>query len=471
MANNILIIEDEPLLGKELERHYTKSGWKVTLADTLDAARGLLFKKGLSPLAVLSDMSLPDGNALDLLEEVRETDHDAEWVFLTGYGSVSDSVRALRLGAIDFLEKPVDLQRLDLVMNGAIRSAKAQRRLRDQVTSASNRHSPQSFVGSSTATIKVRNMLARLCEVPFSALIITGETGTGKGVAAQILHYSGARSSGPLVEINCAALPRDLLESELFGHEAGAFTGARNRRRGLMEQADGGTLFLDEISEIEPNLQAKLLKAIESKSFRRVGGDREICVDVQIMAASNRDLASGVREGAFREDLFHRLSVVHLEIPPLRERIQDLDELVPLFIQEFNAKSGRCVRNIPGPAWSALRAHQWPGNIRELRNVIERCVLFSEDDELPQQWLQLSSTPAGTDDRSIAHTDLQQTRKGIQIPLDGSLGIEDIDRYVIETALQQNQHNVAATARALNTTRDTIRYRIRKYGISIPDDD
>lgn len=470
MTSSILIIEDEALLGQELERHYRSEGWKVVLATTLAEARSQLLEKGLTPLAVLSDMSLPDGNALDLLEEVRDTASDAEWVFLTGYGSVADSVRALRLGAIDFLEKPVEFQRLDLVMNAAMRSARAQRRLHDQASQASDRFGTDSFVGVSAAACRVRDMLARLCEVPISALIIHGETGTGKGVVARILHHAGTRAPGPLVEVNCAALPRDLLESELFGHEAGAFTGARSRRRGLLEQADGGTLFLDEIGEIELNLQAKLLKAIEEQSFRRVGGDREISVDVQVLAASNRDLATCVRNGEFREDLYHRLSVVRLELPALRDRIEDLDELVPLFVREFNAKSGRNVRVIPARVWDALRGHDWPGNVRELRNVIERCVLFSSDEEFPFQWLQLpDSLPARTGGNDRA-TGPEREGNVIRIPLDGSLGIDDIDRYVIETALEMNHHNVAATARALNTTRDTIRYRVRKYDIPIPDD-
>ena len=472
MTDTILIIEDEALLGRELERHYSKVGWKAVLADSLTEARKQLLGKGLAPLAVLSDMSLPDGNALDLLEEFRDGANDTEWVFLTGYGSVADSVRALRLGAIDFLEKPVDFQRLDLVMTGAVRSARAHRRLHDQASHASERFGTDSFVGGSAAASRLREMLGRLCEVPFSALVISGETGTGKGVVARILHHAGTRASGPLVEVNCATLPRDLLESELFGHEAGAFTGARGRRRGLMEQADGGTLFLDEIGEIEMGLQAKLLKAIEEKCFRRVGGHEVISVDVQVVAASNRDLEESVRAGEFRDDLYHRLSVVRLELPPLRERIEDLDELVPLFVREFNAKSGRNVRIITESVWDALRKHEWPGNVRELRNVIERCVLFSESEEFPQYWLQLPGAGVGVENpREDAEPEgMRRDGDAIRIPLDGSLGIEDIDRYVIVTALEMNHHNVTATARALNTTRDTIRYRVRKYGIAIPDE-
>lgn len=470
MANRLLIIEDEALMLQELERHYRRIGWNVALASSIQEARTLLKTKGLTPLVVISDMSLPDGNALDLLEEVRADSDVGEWIFLTGYGTVADSVRALRLGAFDFLEKPADFQRLDLVVAGAARSAKAQRRLRDQAHKESARYTPQSFVGGSLAAQRVRDMLSRLCEVPFSALVISGETGTGKGVAAKILHHAGPRTGGPLIDINCSALPKDLLESELFGHEAGAFTGAKGLRRGLMEQADGGTLFLDEIGEMPLDLQAKLLKAIEEKTFRRVGGDQVVRVDVQVIAATNRDLAAQVRDGSFREDLYHRLSVFRLDVPPLRERLDDLDELVPLFIGEFNAKSGRRVSTVPEPVWQRLRQHRWPGNVRELRNVIERCVLFARDDKLPIEWLQLTpareESPRQPTVTSTPHDAGGRDSDSIRLPLNGSLGLDDIDRLVIEAALARHHHNVTAAARALNTTRDTLRYRIRKYGIS-----
>tara|TARA_R110001583_G_scaffold40092_3_gene128321 strand:+ start:2094 stop:3521 length:1428 start_codon:yes stop_codon:yes gene_type:complete len=472
MAKTLLIIEDEPLLGAELKRYFTREGWRVVLADSLAAARSQLFVKGLLPPVVLSDMNLPDGNALDLLEEACEQQIGGEWVFLTGYGSVADSVRALRLGAYDFLEKPVDFNHLNLVINSATRSATAQRRLRDQLAVGSQRYSPASFVGQSDTAQRLRAMLKRLAEAPISTLIITGDTGTGKGVAARILHQSGSRSDAPMVEVNCSALPKDLLESELFGHEAGAFTGAKGRRRGLFEQADGGTLFLDEIGEMPLDLQAKLLKALEEQRFRRVGGDHEIKVDIKVIAATNRDLAARIDAGNFREDLYHRLCVFELKLPPLRERIQDLDELVPMFVAEFNAKSEKKVSFIGEVAWEKLRAHTWPGNVRELRNVIERCVLFADGDELPLQWLQLQPLRLAACSDPVAENRgacvLHEDGKCVRVPLDGSMGLDDMDRFIICTALEHNRHNITATARMLNTTRDTLRYRIGKYAISLP---
>jgi DNA-binding NtrC family response regulator len=458
MADTLLLIEDESLLGTELTRHYQRLDWEVVLARNLAEARRVLFEQAFDPLVVLSDMSLPDGNALDLLEDARARSIGGEWVFLTAYGTVPDSVRALRLGAVDFLEKPCELERLDLVVFGAARSARAQRRLRDQADAQTRRFAPSSFAGRSAGAQAVRDMLEKLTRVPFSALLITGETGTGKGLVARILHHSGSRCDGPLIEVNCAALPRELLESELFGHEAGAFTGAKGRRRGLVEQAHGGTLFLDEIGELDPPLQAKLLKAIEDRSFRRLGGDRDVSVDIQLLAATNRDLGKPAGSGEFRSDLYHRLSAFRLTVPPLRQRLEDLEDLVPLFVAEFNAKAGKAVRTIPGSVWARLKAHSWPGNVRELRNVMERCVLFADGDTLPEQWLQLDQ-PAATDEAPRAGGNV------LQLPLDGSMALDDMDRFIIKTVLERNHDNVTAAARALNTTRETLRYRIEKYGL------
>ena len=462
MADTLLLIEDEDLLGAELARHFKREGWDVVHHVDLAGARQALVKSGLSPLVVVSDMNLPDGNALDLLEEVRGQHLTSEWLLLTGYGTVADSVRALRLGAYDFLQKPCHQKRLDLVVAGAARSAQAQRRLEDHAINQKRAYPVDSFVGESKKASEVRDVLSRLIQVPISALIIDGETGTGKGLLARIIHNSGPRAKAPLVEINCAALPRELLESELFGHEAGAFTGAKSKRRGLIQQADEGTLFLDEISEMHSDLQSKLLKVIEDQKVRPLGSDKEISVDVQIIAASNRDLKERIAEGEFRSDLYHRLSVFQLTLPALRERIDDLDELAPLIVDEFNAMAGRSVSDIPDEVWSALKAYDWPGNVRELRNVIERCVLFSEDSLFSSRWLQL---PGQSESKGKPSSDTNS----ISLPLDGSMSLEDMDRYIVNTALEQTQYNMTAAARNLGTTRQTLRYRAQKYGIKAPD--
>ena len=378
-------------------------------------------------------------------------------MFLTGYGSVADSVRAVRLGAYDFIEKPCELERLNLLVEGAARSARAQRRLQQQTVAQNSRHTLDALIGGSLAATTLRNMISQMAKVPFSSLIISGETGTGKGLIARILHSTGSRALAPLVEVNCAALPRELLESELFGYEAGAFTGAKKRHRGLFEQAHTGTLFLDEIGEMDLDLQTKLLKAVEDFRIRRLGGEAEISIDVQIIAATNLNLAQKVEQGQFRSDLYHRLNIMSLRVPPLRERKQDLEELVPIFIADSNRKSAKNVRNISQQTWENLKRYDWPGNVRELRNVLERCVLLATDENFPDQWLQLpniSSKPV-----------LPQTENGIFLPLDGSLSLQDMEKYLIQEVLNRTDENVTAAARMLGTTRETLRYRVQKYNL------
>jgi len=458
--DTLLIIEDELLFGNELKRHFEREGWHVMLARLRREGEHLLLRSRIAPLVVLSDMSLPDGNGLDLLAKVRGAGDTSEWVFLTGYGEAGDAERARQLGAIDFLQKPTEFDKLDLVIAAAVRSARAQRRLRDHTSAESTRYAPDTFIGSSFEARRVRDIVARVRGLPLSSVMIGGETGTGKGLIARVLHYAGVYSQGPFVEVNCVALPRDMLESELFGHEPGAFTGAKSAHRGLMEQANGGSLFLDEISEMDPALQAKLLTAIESRCVRRLGGEREIKVDIQVIAATNRDLRGAIEEGRFRADLYHRLSVFEITLPALRERREDIPELVTAFIAEFNAKANKTVAQVPPAVMELLKTYHWPGNVRELRNVIERSVLLSQGQDLPIEWLQIAS--------AVSHAEASPFHQGgdwIHLPLDGSMALDDMDRHIIQTALERHGHNVMATARALGTTRETLRYRIQKYGL------
>ena len=456
------IIEDERLLGSELKRRFEREGWQVTLSPTIADARKLILDLGYAPSIVLSDMNLPDGNGLDFLETVRADGGRGEWIFLSGYGTARDIERAVALGALDFLAKPIDYRKLDLTIAAAFRGAKAQQRISDATEMAARKFSPQAFIGSSPPAKRVRSMLEQLAGAPVSSILLGGETGTGKGLAAKIFHYSGQRGDGPFIDVNCAAFPRDLLESELFGHEPGAFTGAKGRHRGLFEQADGGTLFLDEIGEMDFGLQSRLLKALEEQRFRRVGGETEINVDVQLIVASNRDLRGLVSQGAFRGDLYHRISVFEIDLPTLRERKEDIGELAAAMVAEFNRQSGKSVTRIPDAVLAALKAYSWPGNVRELRNVIERSVLLSQGDKLSGQWLGLpSDAPA-----SQAPEPEGDNADWLRLPLDGSMALDEMDRYIIASALERYGYNVMATARALGTTRETLRYRMQKYGLS-----
>lgn len=463
MKDSLLIIEDETLLGNELARFFKKQNWDVHVATALNSARQLLVENKVDPIVILSDMNLPDGNALDFLEQSKVNLTNCEWIFLTGYGTVTDSIRAVRLGAYDFIEKPCELDRLNMLVEGAARSARAQRRLEQETCQHSNRYSLNALIGSSQATKRLKEMLKQVVNVPFSSLVITGETGTGKGLISRILHYTGARASKPLVELNCAAIPKDLLESELFGYEAGAFTGAKKRHRGLLEQADTGTIFLDEIGEMDLNLQGKLLKAIEELRFRRLGSENTVEVDLQVIAATNRDLLQKVKSGEFREDLYHRLSVLNIQIPPLRERTEDLRDLVPQFVEECSIKSGKHIKIIPENVWGQLENYDWPGNVRELHNIIERCVLLADSETFPAQWLQLPNK------RKETPTFMSEDQ-GMYIPLDGSLSLHDIEKIILQEALNRSNKNVTAAARLLKATRETMRYRVQKHHLKFEQD-
>ncbi|MCB1859314.1 MAG: sigma-54-dependent Fis family transcriptional regulator [Gammaproteobacteria bacterium] len=457
MADTLLIIEDEGLLGNEMQRRFTKQGWEVTLAADYAAARQYLIDGNLRPLVVLADMALPDGNSLDLLQETQQSNSTySEWILLTAYGTIPDSVRALRLGALDFLEKPVNYTRLDLALQRAARSARAHQRLSNESTQLTAKNGVDRFIGRSKRAEETRNMLKQIAEANFSALILRGETGTGKGLAARILHYNGARADGAMVEINCAALPNELLESELFGHESGAFTGAKGRREGLFEQAHGGTLFLDEVGEMPLNLQAKLLKAVEDRKIRRIGGNREVTIDVQIIAATNRDLEIEVAENRFRSDLYHRLSVFQIALPSLSERPEDIEDLVTTFLIEFNERTSRKVKVIPENVWQALKTYPWPGNVRELRNVIERGVLLSRGSKFEHRWLQLNTVNTECE---------MMDGNRVCFPLDGSISLDAIEHRLIKEALKRSGDNVTRAAARLGISRQTMRYRIEKHRI------
>jgi two-component system, NtrC family, response regulator AtoC len=463
MKDHLLLIEDELLLGNELARFFRKHGWEVSQASSLGIAQGILDDTDSEPIVTLSDMNLPDGNALDFMETVKPRLPGCEWILLTGYGSVTDSVRALRLGAYDFLEKPCDLDRLNMLVAGAARSARAQRRLAQENSLRFNRYHSDALVGHSQKIHELRSMVEQIAKLPFTSIVISGETGTGKGLLTRILHYSGNRASRPLIEVNCAAIPSDLLESELFGYEAGAFTGAKKRHRGLLEQADTGTIFLDEIGELDLNLQGKLLKAVEEHQFRRLGSESTVKVDIRIVAATNRDLLDLVKQGKFRQDLYHRLSVFNLHIPPLRERLDDLHDLVPQFIAECNQKMGKTVRHVSDGVWQKLESYDWPGNVRELHNVIERCVMLAEGEELPALWLQLPNQPTTP---AIAEPE----NNGMFIPLDGSLSLQDIEKHILQEALRRSDYNVTGAARMLRATRETMRYRVQKHHLKYDQD-
>lgn len=373
MSTNVLIVDDEENARRNIGEYLTAKGYEVTGAGTLKEARDFI-NTGVGDV-ILLDVQLPDGYGPNLLYEVNSLAARPPIIVITGYGDIEMAVDVMKNGAHDFLTKPINMQHLEQ----SIERAQEIVTMRRELAYLREKQSNINFiVGKSEKMKTVIEHALRAAQASVSVLI-TGETGTGKEVLAQFIHRTGPRSSKQFVAINCAAIQPTVLESELFGHEKGAFTGADVRKHGLMEIADSGVLFLDEISKMPLEMQSKLLRAVEEKSIRRVGGTTTNKIDIQIVSASNRDLKKMMKEGEFREDLYYRLKVVDLELPPLRERKEDIPELVGFFMREQNARQGLNISDISPRALQALIAYDWPGNIRELNHVIERAMLFCDD--------------------------------------------------------------------------------------------
>jgi two-component system response regulator AtoC len=377
MSSTVLIVDDEDAARSFVNGALSDAGYEAIEAGDLAQAQQAI-ETGAADI-VLLDVVLPDGSGLSLLEQIERENPSPPVILITAFGEVDIAVQAMKQGAQDFLQKPLDLEQLI----GAVERASEVVSLRRELAllRKSSQDQYEWIAGDTSEMARIADEAERAAAASVSVLI-TGETGTGKEIMANVIRMAGPRADKPFVPINCAALPDTMIESELFGHEAGAFTGATKRKPGLMEVADGGILFLDEISSTKTDMQAKLLRVLDERKFRRVGGVNEIIVDVQIIAASNRDLQSMMEDGSFREDLYYRLKVVDLHLPPLRERKSDIPALVGSFIRQESLRTGNPVTGITPRAIEALKAHDWPGNMRELRHVIERAMLFCDDEQI-----------------------------------------------------------------------------------------
>lgn len=377
MSITILLVDDEENTRINLGGLLTTKGYDVLTAATLEEARGHI-QKGEGDV-VLLDLQLPDGYGPNLLIEMANMPNRPPVIMITGYGDIESAVDAMKNGAMDFLSKPVDFAQLEKSIKRAVDYVSMKRELehlrREQMRDAE-------FVVGSSQVMKDAVELAGKAALKKANVLIIGETGTGKDVLAQYIYSTGQRKPNSYIAINCAAIQNTMLESELFGHEAGAFTTAMKRKLGQMELADGGVLFLDEISSMSLDLQAKLLRSIENKTFKRVGGEHDVTVDIQVVSASNRDLPMLIKEGKFREDLYYRLRVVEIVLPPLRERIEDIPDLVGYFVRKYNMKNGVNVQSVAPEAIEALQQYRWPGNIRELSNAIERAMIFCDGEKI-----------------------------------------------------------------------------------------
>jgi two-component system response regulator AtoC len=448
----VLVVDDEPLIRWSLVSRLKEEGYRTVEAGTANEAI-TQHRDGVD--LVLLDFALPDANGLAVLKQIKETDPDTLVIMLTANTDVGTAVEAMKSGAFHYANKPFDLDEIMLLVEKALETTQLRREVRVLRARQAQPYGPGSIVGESTSMKAVRALLERIATSPASTVLLTGESGTGKDLAAKVLHYSSSRASKPFMNITCSALPETLLESELFGHERGAFTGADRQKHGLIESADGGTVFLDEIGEMVPLLQAKLLRFLEEKSFKRVGGSQDIKVDVRVVAATNRSLQEEVKKGHFREDLFYRLNVMSVPLPPLRERKGDIAPLINHYVATFNAEFRKKIRGVAPAAMAALEAYPWRGNVRELRNALERAMLLADGNELDESHFPMLTTGEG------------ELSTAMGLPTEG-INLEALEQSLVVQALERSGWNQTKAATLLGLNRDQIRYRIEKFDLHKP---
>ena len=454
---NILVVDDEKLIRWSLKECLQREGYQVKAVENGAAALQSLGKESFD--LVLLDYRLPDTNGIELLPKIRSLQPDLPVVMITAHSSVDHAVAAMKAGAIDYLAKPFRNEDIVLRVDRVLETG----RLKSQVTQLRReqlkRCGLNRMVGKSAAIQQVFKVVERVLETGNATILLQGESGTGKDLLAKGIHLGGSRGLGPFMNITCTALPESLLESELFGHEKGAFTDAKNLKKGLLELADGGSVFLDEVGDMSTYLQSKLLRFLEEKTFRRVGGQKDIHVDVRVIAATNKDLKKLVRKGEFREDLYFRLNVIPISIPPLRERREDIPLLVEHFIDEYNREFKKQMKGVTSVFLKRLEEHHWPGNVRELKNTIERAMILGTEDYIGAEDLPIDLLDEPEAGASEPGTYLKLTRKGVDL--------EKLERDLLVQALKLTGGNQTRAGRLLGLNRDQIRYRVEKFDLDL----
>jgi two-component system NtrC family response regulator len=445
---SILLIDDDQSLRRVIEYNLTEHGYAVRAVASGEEGLRLLDQEPFA--AVITDITMPGISGMEVLAAVRQRDPEMAVIVITAYGTIESAVEAMRQGAFDYLTKPFNRDELRLTLERALRLRRLEKENVHLRAAVIDRHRFEGIIGDSDRIREVIDLAGRVAASD-ATVLITGESGTGKELLAKGIHYNSGRASGPFVAVNCAAIPENLIESELFGHRKGSFTGAIRDKEGKFELADGGSLLLDEVGDLRIDLQAKILRALQERNVDRVGGASPVPVDVRVIAATNKDLERAVKEGAFREDLYYRLSVVTLQMPPLRERRQDIPLLAGHFVRKFNAAQDT---EIAPDALAAIIAYGWPGNVRELENVIERASVLKRGATIT-----LADLPEKLTRRGEGVTDII-----LNLPEEG-LSLEELERTLIVKALERHKGNQTRAAEYLRITRPTLIYRMEKYGL------
>jgi len=468
IREKILILEDEKLLRMTLRKRLEDEGYRVFEAETGTAAIDLI--RDDEPDLLLLDYKLPDMTGVDVLRQVREMHLDTSAILLTAFSSINSAVEAMKLGAHDYLNKPVDFDELLATIGKALETTRLRREVRRHRNELVRIYGITNIIGRSKGIEQILMKIRKVADSAASTVLIQGESGTGKDVVAKAIHYASNRADKPFMNITCTALTESLLESEMFGHERGAFTDAKTLKKGLLEVANGGTVFLDEIGDMGAQLQSKVLRFLEEKAFKRVGGSVDIRVDVRVIAATNRDLEKMARTGAFREDLYYRLNVVPIDLPSLRERKEDIPDLVEHFLETFNREFKKNTRRVTPEAMACLTRHDWPGNVRELRNVIERVMILEDRDELdvtdlPEEILQRSG-PAEDEDvaQDPSAAPAASAAALVRLPDEG-VSLRDVQYELVRQALDRTSGNQTRAAQLLRISRDALRYKMKSFGL------
>jgi len=453
LKEKILIVDDERLVRQSLEKEFARQGYSVLSADNGKEALSLVEEE--TPDLVLLDLKLPDMDGIEVLKHLRKRDQNLTVLIITAYGSIDTAIQAMRLGAYDYVTKPFDLEAISLSVRKALETTHLKKEVTYFRTQETARFGLHRIVGESPATKELRQRVKQIAQSEASTVLLEGESGTGKDLVARTIHQESHRADYPFVEVNCSALPDTLIESELFGHERGAFTDAKERKSGLLEVANRGTLYLDEIGDMNPALQSKLLSVIENKRFRRVGGVKDLSVDLRFIAATNRNLSQAVEKGKFRQDLYYRLKVFPITLPPLRERMADLPLLIDFFLDELRKEFRKKIQVVSPPALNLLTHYHWPGNVRELQNVLERAFILCEAELLEPEHLPpelMAPLPSSQGDAPL-----------FKLPARG-ISLENVERDFIQQALEMSGGNQVRAAKLLGISRDVLRYRMKKFG-------